>query len=74
LEFFYFFKRDAKSITSIYKKKEVQDKIKGIRPKPSQKEINLKLNIPNIFLMYSLLIKSGIVSDQNIYTYNKVKP
>jgi len=34
-------------------------------PQPFQKVLNLKLGNPNIFLVYSLLMKSGIVSDQN---------
>jgi len=47
---------------------------KWTEPKPFQKVLNLKLGIPNLFLMYSPLIKSGIISDQNNSKEGKERP
>ena len=35
-----------------------------MKPEPSQKFVNLKLDMPNLFLMYSPLMKSGMSSNQ----------
>jgi len=37
----------------------------GTKPKPFQKVENLKLGIPNLFLLYSPLMESGKLSDEN---------
>jgi len=44
---------------------------RGIRPKPFQKVVILKLGIPNLFLMYSPLTKT---SNQKTSKEGKVKP
>jgi len=70
---FFFFK--VKSISSFHRKrKESTRKKRGIRPKPFQKVVNLKLGIPNLFLMYSPLTNSGITSNQNMSKEDKDKP
>lgn len=54
------------TVSKHYIKSKKEYKIeKGDRPKPFQKVLNLQLGISNLLLMYSPLIKSGILSDQN---------
>lgn len=50
------------ALLKIYKsrKVEVHHRKGGLGQGPFQKEINLKLGILNLFLMYSLLMMSGI--------------
>jgi hypothetical protein len=56
------------------KKVEVHHRKGGLGHGPFQKEINLKLGIPNLFLMYSLLMKSGISIHQTKEEKDKDKP
>jgi len=46
----------------------------GTNQRPFQKVMYRKLGIPNLFLMYSPLTKSGTVSNQNKSKEDKVKP
>jgi len=48
----------------ISNKKSIRKK-REMKSKPSQKFVCLKLNMPNLFLMYSSLMMSGITSNQN---------
>jgi len=62
-------------IISLDKKgKRIQERKGGPEAKPFQKVVNLKLGIPNLFLVYSPLMKSGISLDQKTTSVFKERP
>jgi len=56
------------------KKKRKYKMEKGIKPKPFQKYTNLKLGILILFLVYSLLMGSGILCHHSKVLTGRVRP